>query len=254
MAEQIQNVSLDTIDPPKVAMRSDVRDDGIDELVRSIQAIGIMQPVILMRAGDRYEIIVGHRRVVAARLAGLVLVPAIVRKTTDKEATVLKLHENLVRRDVNPVDEAVFLAQAMKDLELDIAGMVSLTNRSESYISGRLDILEYPDYLIEAIGEKQVSLGAAQWLVKITDERVCRNYVSYAISGGISVKRAIAWFESWRVGSAYSNPLEAKELDEKTGEGRVVHKELCVICQTHDIPGTMMLYYAHLNCVDKIKQ
>lgn len=254
MDEQIQKVSLDMIDAPKVAMRSDVRDDGIDELAQSIQAIGLLQPVILRAMGKRYEIIAGHRRVVAARLAGLVLIPSIVRKPTDKEATVFKLHENLLRRDVNPVDEAIFLAQVMKELDLDISGIVSLTKRSESYISGRLEILEYPDYLIEAIGEKQVSLGAAQWLVKITDERIRRNYVSYAISGGISVKRAIAWFESWRVGAAYSNPLEIKEMDEKNGVEKVAYKELCVICQTHDTLGTMMLYYAHFNCVEKIKQ
>lgn len=253
MAEEIQNLPLDQIDAPKIAMRSDVHDEGIEELAASIKSIGLLQPVILRQAGTRYEIIAGHRRVTAARLAGLVTILAIVRTTTDSEATVFMLHENLLRVDVNPIDEAAFLAKVMQEQDLDIKKMAELTRRSKEYIASRVAILEYPDYLIEAIGEKQISLGAAEHLVRITDEQVRRNYVNYAISGGISVRRAIAWFESWRLGAAHRNPLEIVETDAETGEERAVHKEKCIVCETHDIPIDMMLYYAHTACVSRIQ-
>lgn len=253
MAEEIQNLPLDQIDAPKIAMRSDVHDEGIEELVDSIKMIGLLQPIIVRAVGERFEVIAGHRRVVAARLAGLVTISAIVRVADDAEATVFKLHENLMRVDVSPIDEASFLARIMKEEGLDIKVMAALIRRSADYISSRLAILEYPDYLIEAIGEKQISLGAAEYLVKITDEQVRQNYVSYAISGGISVRRAIAWFESWRLGATHRNPLEIAEPDAETGEERTVHKEECIVCQTHDIPNFMMLYYAHIGCVSKIR-
>ncbi len=253
MAEQIQNISLDQIDAPKHAMRSVVHDAGIEELASSIKAIGLLQPIIVRPFQDRYEIIAGHRRVVAARLAGLATIAAIVRTPSESEATVFKLHENLLRVDVNPVDEGAFLMEVMAKQKLDIKGLAELTRRSKEYIASRVAILEYPDYLIEAIGEKQISLGAAEYLVKITDEQVRQNYVSYAISGGISVRRAIAWFESWRLGAAHRNPLEIVEPDAETGEERTVHKEECIVCQNHGLPKEMMLYYAHTSCVDKIQ-
>lgn len=253
MTEQIQNVPLDAIDSPKVAMRTDVHDDQIQELADSIRSIGLLQPILVRPVGERYEIIAGHRRVIAARVAGEETILAIIRTPSEEEATVFKLHENLLRRDVNPVDEAIFLATIVKEENYDVKKIAKLTRRSEAYISSRLELLEYPDYLIEAIGEKEITLGAASWLNKITNERVRKNYVRYGISGGISVKRAIAWFESWKVGASYSNPMEIKEKDEATGEEREVHKEQCVICQLHDVPAGMMLYYAHMDCVRKIE-
>ena len=253
MAEEIQLIPLDQIDAPKIAMRSDVHDEGIEELASSIKSIGLLQPVILRPVGDRYEIIAGHRRVVAARLAGLVTISAIVRTPSDSEATVMKLHENLLRRDVNPIDEAIFLSKVMQEQDLDIKKIAELTKRSADYISSRVEILQYPNYLIEAIGEKQISLGAAEYLAKITDGRVRENYVRYAISGGISVKRAIAWHDSWKRGGVHSDPSTISVEDAETGEPREVHKELCIICQHHCVPDEMMLYYAHRECVETIE-
>lgn len=253
MVEQIQIIPLDQIDAPKTAMRSEVHDEGIEELASSIKTIGLLQPVLLRAVGERYEIIAGHRRVTAARLAGQVTIAAIVRTSSDAEATVQKIHENLMRVDVNPIDEAAFLAKVMQEQDLDVKKIAELTRRSAEYISSRLEILQYPDYLIEAVGEKQITLGAASWLAKITDEQVRRSYVSYAISGGISVKRAIAWHDSWKSGAARSDPTTIVETDAQSGEEREVHKELCIVCQHHDVPNLMMLYYAHFNCVRKIE-
>ncbi len=253
MGEKVQLTSLDQIDEPKLAMRSDAHDEDIEELAASIKSIGLLQPVLLRPVGDRFEIIAGHRRVTAARHAGLVVISSIVRGASDSEATVAKLHENLLRRDVNPVDEGIFLSKVMQEQNLDIKQIADMTKRSEIYIASRLEILDYPGYLIEAVGEKQISLGAAHWLNQIADERVRQSYVNYAIKGGISVRRARAWFESWGAGHRYANPLEVKETDAETGGERTVSKEQCVVCQNHDVPDKMMLYYAHLDCVEHIK-
>ena len=254
MANQIGKIPLDQIDDPQISMRSEANDDGIEELASSIKQIGLLQPVTLRKVGKRYEIITGHRRVLAARRAGLVTIEAIVREVKDREAIVFKLHENLLRREVNPVDEAIFLAKAMKEHSLDPKEIASMTRRSEAYISSRLEILKYPDYLIEAVGEKQISLGAAHWLNQISDDRVKQNYTDYAIKGGISVKRAIAWFESWKTGHLFANPQKIESPEESRGVGFEAHKETCIVCQGHEIPADMMLYYAHLECAKKIQQ
>lgn len=254
MSEEIREIPLDQIDDPQVAMRSDIHDDGIEELASSIKSVGLIQPILVRPRGDRFEVIAGHRRTTAARLAGKILIPAIVRNSNESETTTLKLHENLLRRDVNPVDEAIFLSRVMKEQKLTIKEICEITRRSESYILSRVEILDYPDYLIEALGEEQISLGSAHWLNKITDDKIRRSYTGYAINGGISVKRAMAWQQSWQLGQNYSNPLDIEEADSESGEPRPVHKEECVICRDHDIPNAMMLYYAHMDCVRRIQE
>lgn len=253
MAEQTQDISLDSIDFPEILMRSDPHDAGIDDLTQSIQKIGVFNPIIVRPRGDRFLLVAGRRRILASQLGGKVTIPAHVRDLTDEEALKIMVDENSARQDINPIDEAVFLMKVMAEKDLNIKQMGELTRRSADYIASRLAILEYPDYLIEAVGEKQISLGAAEYLAKITDKQVRRNYVMYAISGGISVKRAIAWYDSWNRGGVHANPLTVAELDEETGVEREVHKELCVICQRHDVPDEMMLYYGHRNCVEKIQ-
>ncbi len=251
--ELIQDISLDSIDFPEILMRADPHDEGIDDLTQSIQRIGVFNPIIVRPKEARFLLVAGRRRILASKLAGKVTIPARVRELTDEEALKIMLDENAARQDVNPIEEAIFYAKVIKEKALDTKKMAELARRTPDYISSRLGILQYPDYLIEAIGEKQISLGAAQYLAKISDEKVRKNYVSYAVSGGISVKRAIAWYESWRVGFARPNPMDIVEEDPETGEEREVHKEFCIVCQTHDVPGEMMLYYAHLKCFDKIQ-
>ena len=254
MVDQIRYIPLDIIDKPRVAMRSDVHDDTIEDLASSIKKIGVLQPIIVRAVGERMEVIAGHRRVVASRIAGKVTIPAIVRDPSESDITVFKLHENLLRREVNPVDEAIFLTTIMKEHDYTIKNIVEMIKRSENYVSSRLEILSYPDYLIEAVGIKKISLGAAHWLAQIDNDTIRKNYVGYAINGGISVRRALAWYESWRIGAEYSNPLEIAETDAESGEEKTVHKEECIICRTHDVPEAMMLYYGHMDCVRKIAE
>ncbi len=253
MSDQIIEISLDLIDDPKLAVRSNVNDEGIDELATSIKTVGLISPLVVQKVGERYEIIAGHRRVTAMRRIGIAKASAIVRDMSENEATVLKLHENLLRQDVNPVDEAIFLSRILKKNNITINQAAIMTHRSPTYIRDRLDILEYPDYLIEAVGEKQIGLAAAGWLNKITDENVRRNYISYAVRGGITVKRALAWFDSWQAGREFSNPTQIEVIDKDTGDKVIRHQEDCLICRTADVPTNLTLFYAHWECAEKLK-
>ncbi len=254
MNNQIQDISIDLIDEPKIAIRGNVNDEDIDELAISIKQYGLIQPIVLKKVGDRYEVIAGNRRLIACRRNSMAKVPAIIKEIDERETTILKLHENLLRRDVNPVDEAVFLSRTMKAQNLGVKEIAEMINRSEQYIRTRLDILEYPDYLIEAIGEKQIPLGAAHWLAKITDEKIRFYYTGYAVRGGITINRAIAWYTSWEAGQTYSNPQEIKVSNEETGEEEVRHTEECIICRQLDFPADMVLFYAHWSCYEKIRE
>lgn len=254
MSQQIQEISIDLIDAPQLAMRSDINDEGIDELADSIKKHGLLQPITVRPADGRFEVIAGHRRFVACRRIGKAKISAIVRETDDREATILTVHENLLRRDVNPVDEAVFLAKVMITHHFGIKEIASLINRSETYIRERVEILDYPDYLIEAIGEKKIGLGAAHCLNKITDDRKRADYVRFAILGGITYTRAFAWLRSWEAGHLPPDPTQYTVPPGQEGAGQTKYESDCVICGQKDELQNLMLYYAHEACYLKIKQ
>lgn len=250
MTEEILTVSLDSIDDPLAPMREHMNEQKLDELANSIKTHGLIQPITLRRVGDRYEVVAGHRRFKAAKRAGLVTIPAVVRELSETEGDELKIHENLFREDVNPVDEARFIVRMIEVYDLSPKDLAERTGKSESYLRGRYELLKYPDYLVTAVAEEKISLSAAQWLSRITDENVLREYTRFAMLGGITAKRAEAWYRSWSLGNLprEAHMYVAPEEDEQSEPAKL--EDTCVICQHKDEVFNMKMGYAHAECVD----
>ena len=95
-----KTIVLDRIKDPAAPLRSDLSHEAVNDLVQSIKQVGIIEPLVVRKKGDDFEVIAGHRRLVAAGIAGLTEVPCIIVKASDEQAEVLKLHENLNRNDI----------------------------------------------------------------------------------------------------------------------------------------------------------
>src|SRR3990167_783747 len=143
--ETLQSVPIELIDDPEVAMRQQFDEEKLQELAESIKKHGVLQPLVLRERGGRFEIIAGHRRLAACGIARLGKVPALVRNATDSETAILRMHENLIREDVDPVSEAIFIANQIKALRTDLAAFAKMLGKSEQYIGDRLSIAEMPD-------------------------------------------------------------------------------------------------------------
>lgn len=193
MENQITQISLDLLDDPAHAVRSELDDESINELAADIKRNGLIQPIIVVKRNDRYEVIAGHRRTAASRRAGLVKIPAIVRELTDKQALAVKMSENLYRRDVDLLDEAGFYAELVMEMQMPVSEIAETIGRSEAYVQSRLDIISYPQSFHEALAAKKVTLGVAQELVKIDDEHERETLLQYAIKDGVSVQNAKNW-------------------------------------------------------------
>lgn len=248
MNDQISQIPLDIIDDPAAPMRSNMNDEKLTELSASIQAQGLIQPISLRKVGERYEVIAGHRRFKAARLAGLVFVPAIVRELDEKQTDSMRMHENLYREDINPVDEGRYIRKM-----IDVHGMgpdelSKATGKSEAYLHSRYELLNFPDYLLQAVEIGALGLTAAHWLYKITEDNVRREYTRFAMAGGITAKRAQAWFQSWELGSLpreatlYQPPPEAPHVE----PSKIFMP--CVLCRTSDDVMNMEMHYGHRDC------
>ncbi|KKN06084.1 hypothetical protein LCGC14_1080930 [marine sediment metagenome] len=250
MQETINLVPLHLIDAPERAMRSDVWDEDIDELAASIKSIGLIQPLTLRKKGERYEVVAGHRRLMALRKLGTEGASCVVVDVDDTRAEVIKFHENFKRRDINPVDAARSLVVFMKEQGLEVESVAVELGWSVSKVRARLEILTYPDYLIAYIQEGKLSQAAAYELARIKSEKVREDYCRIGAQQGVSAKRAKIWVSQVNV---------VTEMAERTGEQlptapseseqTYVVQDTCVLCKLEDDIANLLTLSAHDVCV-----
>lgn len=204
---QISQVSIDLIDDPQLAMRTELEIEPLQELANDIKRNGLIEPIILRVSGDRYEVVAGHRRTAACKIAGMVKIPAVIRTLTDDEALAIKVSENFVRSDIDPVDEALFFAELTTTGKLEPFKLAELIGRTEDYVRGRLDLLLLPPDIIQALKTKQIKLGVARQLGQITDEKDRLIFLEYAIKDGVTEYAAKNWYNQWYYNSK-TNPQQ----------------------------------------------
>lgn len=249
----IQNISVDLIDDPVAPIRSDLNDDNLSDLASSIKSVGIIEPLIVRSQGKRYEVIAGHRRLAASRLAGLAALPVIVRNLTEKDGDILKVHENLYREDVAVVDEAEFINSAMHRLKIKVEEFAQLINRSSSYVRERLKILNYDNYMVEALQKKQISFSVARYLSRIENPDRRREYTSYAVSNGITPRLAEMWYRTSKEGNLPEQPVGEIVGDPSGSETTKVQLHPCTACK-QDFPlEDLRLIYICKTCKEVIE-
>ena len=254
MEQKIKEISLDLIDDPLAPVRSVMDEVKLQELADSIKSVGLIQPVTLQRKGKRFEVVAGHRRLKASKIAGLASIKALVVNLGEEEADDLKIHENLFREDLNPVDEGRNIAYLIQKYEYTPEQMAKKIGKKVGYVLARYDLLSYPDYLVGAVEKSKIGLTAAGWLARITDDRILRDYVRFAILGGITAKRAEAWFRSWSAGNLPREP-ETFVASEVQGDAREsVIEEICAICHYRENIDNMAMHYVHTDCLEATKR
>ena len=192
---EYKEIGLALIDDPEYAMRSDVESENIEDLAKSIRQVGLIEPVVVKKKGDRYEVVAGHRRRLACERAGLQLIPCHVVSATTEQMEMMKIHENLYRLDINPVDEANHYARLITKMKLTPLQIGNLTNRGMDYVKARLKILDFPGGLQELLASGKVTLGVAIQLHRIDDPKKLAEMAAIAASQGITVGYAKRWVE-----------------------------------------------------------
>src|SRR3990167_2304142 len=206
-----ESIDVSLIDDPAIAMRGAFDVVKLNELIDSIRQNGLMQPLVVRRKGERYEVIAAHRRLAACGYLRIGQVPCMVRDADDRKTAVLRMHENLVRDEVNPVEEALFIARTITEAGYTTETMANAIGRGIKYIEDRLEIAAMPEYLQQYLKEKRISLGVALALNKVSDENIKRRWVDSAVFDGMTIKvaeRAVLEF----------NDIEARRAATPDGE------------------------------------
>ncbi|MFZ5434593.1 MAG: ParB/RepB/Spo0J family partition protein [Calditrichota bacterium] len=188
----VSEIAVDLIDPNPFQPRQVFDDEAIEELKQSILAQGLLQPVLVRKSGDRYQLIVGERRWRASRAAGLTEIPALVREeASDEEMLELALLENVQRQDLNPIELAQALLSLQQKCSLTQEAVAEKLGVSRAHVANILRLLKLPAEIQAALTENRITMGHARALLSVTDvQRQSVLFQSFLVDGRPTVREA----------------------------------------------------------------
>ena len=185
---EIQHVPLTKIVRNPAQPRTQFPPAAIQELAASIRERGVLQPVLLRPAGDGFQLVAGERRFLAAREAGFLSIPAIVRPLTDRESLLIALIENIQRENLNPIDEARAYYRLATEYGLQHEEIGRRVGKDRSTVSNIIRFTNLPESIQELLQAEKLSAGHARALLSIQSEKQQIEMAAAAASNGWSVR------------------------------------------------------------------
>jgi len=185
------DADIDLLAPNDFQPRVQMDDARLHELAQSIKANGVIQPIVVRRTGDRFQIIAGERRWRAAKLAGLARVPIVVRDVADapdKSLLQMALVENIQREDLNPIDEALAYRRLADEFGLRQEDIATVVGKDRTSVANHLRLLKLPDEIRSEVASGRLSMGHARALLSLADEADQRRLARDVIGRSLSVR------------------------------------------------------------------
>jgi ParB family chromosome partitioning protein len=186
--ESLERISVEDISANPYQARTVWNEEELAELAESIKANGVIQPVVVRRAGSGYQLIAGERRFRAARLASLAAVPALVREATDEQLLELALVENIHRVDLNPVERAKAYQNYIATFSLTQAEAAERLGEDRSVVANYMRLLDLPEEIKEMLCDGRLSMGHARAILGLPTDELRRKLANRALVGRLSVR------------------------------------------------------------------
>src|SRR6056297_299120 len=185
---RIEKIDTDKIEPNPHQPRSEFSKENLQELAESIENFGIIQPLIVSKKDDKYQLIAGERRLRAAKLIDLEQVPAIINNYKEEEVAEISLVENIQRQDLNFLDEALAYYSIMNKFNLNQTEMAEKVGKSQGTIANKLRILKLPEEILALIRKYNLSERHARALLKVDDNEKQKEFIKEAKEKDLSVR------------------------------------------------------------------
>jgi ParB family chromosome partitioning protein len=182
-------LDIDLIEPSPYQPRTRFREEALDELARSIQASGIIQPLVVRPIGSRFQLIAGERRWRAAQRAGLTKVSVIVRQVPDELALEMTLVENIQREDLNAIEAARAFERLMDEFQLTQEAVAERTGKDRATVANSIRLLKLEPTIQDWIEEGKLSAGHGRALLAVADSPLRMRYAQRASRGGLTVRQ-----------------------------------------------------------------
>lgn len=223
-------LNLDLVLPPEIDIRSKFSHSDIEELAASMNTVGLIEPIIVRKRDDFYEVVAGHRRYLSAKHLNWLTIPVIIRDLNDRETLTLRIHENLHREDMTPLDESNFVAVLHLEYKMSLNEVSDTLKKSKNWIKDRLDIFYLPDNFKQALQDQAVKPQVALLLVQITNEPYRDELLKRACFSGLTRAQAQLWLNDWKgfpINDSDATQIPQEFHDNNTPVGEHLQCKIC---------------------------
>jgi ParB family transcriptional regulator, chromosome partitioning protein len=213
-------VPIEGVAPNPRQPRGGFDEGSLEGLARSIQEVGVLQPIVVRRMDGGYELVAGERRVRAARLAGLATVPAIIRDTEGATESLREaLIENIHRQDLSPLEQAAAFQELQEDLGLSQEALAQRLGHSRPHVANTIRLLQLPAQVQNLLAEGSIQAGHARALLALEDPEAQKSVALRVAAEGLSVRQVEALVR------AYTEPAARPAASPKPRDARLVQAE-----------------------------
>jgi ParB family chromosome partitioning protein len=219
-AERGLDVDIDLLQPNKFQPRTQMDEGRIEELARSIRSNGVIQPIVVRKADNGYEIVAGERRWRASQRAGLLKVPVVVRDIPDERLLAAALIENIQREDLNPIEEAHAYRRLGDEFGLTQEQIAESVGKDRSSVANYVRLLRLPPEVRDHVGGRALSMGHARALLSLPDAESQLRVGREIVQKGLSVRDTEALVKR-AVSPAPEKPDAPKDVHTRAAEDRL---------------------------------
>ncbi len=226
----IESIPITSIQVGPHRQRSEVEDEQIQELAASIRRVGVLVPLIVVRKDDSFLLVAGHRRIAAAKAAGIGEVPAIIREDNEAQAAEVSLAENFFRLDLSAVEQAAAIRECIDAEIMSIEELAKGLHRSIQWVRAQALMTTWPPEILQAIHLRQISVSAASNLALIADPQYRGFLLNHAIENGATARATAAWLNSWQLSRPPEEALTQVPVDGVVPAVAVIPQAPCLFC------------------------
>ncbi len=216
-------IPMEKIDEPGGVVRLEIDPEGVKGLAGTINAVGLLQAIMVRPVKDRFEIIYGHRRFLACRLLGMSEIRATVQELTDIQTATMRATENIEREDISLIEEAAVYKDLVETHKLSLDVIAATMGKSNHLIRRRLDLLRMPECVQIAIHKNQIPYSIGEVLWQLRDPGSIEYFLDLAIENGASRSTVELWVKdeldkqrraasASKVGGGGFSPIELKPV------------------------------------------
>lgn len=205
----VSEIDINLIEPNPDQPRTNFKRDELEELAESIKKNGLLQPILVRKVGNKYQIIAGERRWQACKSLNMAKVPVCIKEANDDETVVLALIENIQRSDLNPIEEAYGYRRMMERGKMTQSEVAQAVSKGRTTITNALRLLELPEEAQQLLFEEKITAGHARAILSIPTKEGRRKLTEKLIEDKISVR------EAERIAKSLSSKEEKKKGPEK---------------------------------------
>lgn len=210
IGNDLVELSVESIDPGIEQPRSDFNEAKLAELAQSIEANGVIQPIVVRRVGERFQIIAGERRWRAAKRAGLKRIPSVVREVAEENVLELSLIENIQRQELNAIEEANAYRKLQERLGITQEAVALRVGKDRSSVANSLRLLRLPEDVQALLADGKLSMGHARALLPLESPDRQRRLAAEIVAGQLSVREAEKLVKDELSGGSPRQPKQAK--------------------------------------------